>query len=226
MQAAREDMERDFEAWRGCAPLHHSMAFTEAGLLLGRARFWLRSKRASGGAILSNAGAPTLTSRAFSRFSREPLVPIGAAPSKRSGARAHSGARATRASRESISSLPACPASEIGRPIAFISPRKCWARAGPADILNVMGFEEAARELEKKYNRTSRAFRPAAEPKAGAGRQAAAGRCGTAHRSARRRERGRGATRSDASRPGIVPARNMRRQTRRRSFQRKPWRKS
>jgi hypothetical protein len=36
MLATREDMGYDFEAWRGCAPLHHSMTFTGAGLVLGR----------------------------------------------------------------------------------------------------------------------------------------------------------------------------------------------
>lgn len=74
---------------------------------------------------------------------------------------------------------------------------------GPADLMKVMGFEEAARELEKKYNQNQP--RVPAGSGAESGRWTSGGGAGAAPRIVQRVDVNVvGATRSDANPPGIV----------------------
>ena len=155
MQFTREDMARDFTAWRGGAPLHDLMTFTEAGLVLGRGALLATLEEdlgADGGfdeprilALLAGAYGQPVSGDVIKKI-------------RRASALWRAGDKGLAQIYLALAGLP-----RIGDWDAYRLhlARKLLGRGlGPAEVLKIMGCEEEARANSKRNTiRTSRALR-------------------------------------------------------------------
>lgn len=200
MQTTKEDMAQDFAAWRGGAPLQDSMIFTEAGLVLGRGTVLAAIEVDRGGdpVALDEPRILALLTGAFGR-------PVSGGVIKKI-VRAISLWRAGDKGLAQIY-LALTGLSRIGDWDAYrlhLAKKLLKKGLGPGDVLKIMGFEEAARELEKKYNPDQPRAPAGSGPESG--RWTSGGGGGAAQRIVQRIDVNVvGATRSDAHPPSAAP---------------------
>jgi len=198
MQFTRDDMARDFAAWRGCAPLHDSMTFTEAGLVLGRGTLLATLEEDAGvGGGLDEPRVLALLTGAYGRQVPSDVVK----KIRRASALWCAGDKGLAQIYLALAGLP--PIGDWDAYRVHLVNKLLRRGLGPGDVLKIMGFEEEARELEKKYNRNQP--RVAAGSGAESGRWTSAGGGGAAQRIVRRVDVNVvQTTRSDASRSGVI----------------------
>jgi hypothetical protein len=198
MQATKEDMMRDWEAWRGGARLHDSMTFTRAGLVLGCGTILVAFEEDEQGRNPVDGNESRILALLAGAFGR----PVGGGvieKMRRASALWRAGDKSLAQIYLALTGLP-----RIGEWDAYrlhLTKKLLTRGLSPGDVLKIMGFQQEARELEKKYNQNQP--RVPAGSGAESGRWTSGGGGGAGQRIVRRVDVNViGARRSDASRSG------------------------
>ncbi|MGO9672996.1 MAG: hypothetical protein ACLPSF_02305 [Methylocella sp.] len=201
MQFTREDMARDFAAWRGCAPLRDSMIFTEAGLVLGRGTLLATLEEDAGAGPGPGFDEPRILAHLIGAYG-QPVSGDVIKKIRRASALWRAGDKGFAQIYLALAGLPRIKDWDAYR--LHLVNKLLRRGLGPGDVLKIMGFRQEARELEKKYNQNQP--RVPAGSGGESGRWTSGGGGGAGQRIVQRVDLNVvGATRSDANPPGIAP---------------------
>jgi hypothetical protein len=198
MQFTREDMARDFAAWRGCAPLRDSMIFTEAALVLGRGTLLATLEEYAGAG--PGFDEPRILAHLIGAYG-QPVSGDVIKKIRRASALWRAGDKGLAQIYLALAGLPRISDWDAYR--LHLVNKLLRRGLGPGDVLKIMGFQQEARELEKKCNQNQ----PRVPSGSGAesGRWTSGGGGGAGQRIVQRVDvKVVGATRSDAGRSGVI----------------------
>jgi len=149
MQFTREDMARDFAAWRGCAPIRDSMTFTEGGLVLGRGTLLATLEEDAGAGPGPGFDEPRILAHLIGAYG-QPVSGDVIKKIRRASALWRAGDKGLAQIYLALAGLPRISDWDAYR--LHLVNKLLRRGLGPGDVLKIMGFQQEARELEKKYN--------------------------------------------------------------------------
>lgn len=151
MQATKEEMVRDWEAWRGGARLHDSMTFTRAGLVLGRGTLLVAFEEDEQGASGNPVDGfePRILALLVGASGR-PIAGAVIEKIRRAAALWRAGDKGLAQIYLALAGPP--PIGEWDAYRLHLAKKLLTRGLSPGDLMKIVGFEEAARELEKAYN--------------------------------------------------------------------------
>ncbi len=195
----------DWIAWRVGAPMREALTFTNAGLVLGRGTIVAPFKKGApedGGSASHAWDEPAIIALLTATFARP--IAVGAVEKmRRAAALWHGGEKSLAQIHLALAGLPRI--REWDAYCLHLAEKALKRGVSPSRLLKRLGFEDAALELEKKYNRDQPRVPPGSGRESGRWTSAGGGSAGKQKIVRRADVRVVGATRSDASPAGVVP---------------------